>query len=59
VRDNGTDVTGWPAPEQAENATYQAIWNQIKAIRAASDAIELSPPALSDLSAAFDSILNP
>jgi hypothetical protein len=54
VRDYGTVVVGWPAEAQAENATYQGIWDQIKAIRAKSDALELDPPAASNLVAAFD-----
>jgi hypothetical protein len=35
----------WTAEEQAEVDAGQAIWDQIKAIRTASDAIEASPPA--------------
>ena len=57
VRDNGTNVAAWPAPAQAANAAYQAIWDQIKAIRAVSNALELTPPAVADLAASFDAAL--
>lgn len=35
----------WTAEEQSEVVAGQAIWDQIKAIRVASDVIEESPPA--------------
>lgn len=37
-------VSNWTPEEQAEYEAGQAIWNQIKAVRAASDALEAQSP---------------
>ena len=46
---HGSDPATWPTEAQAERATYDALWQSIKAIRAHSDALEAAPPPLADL----------
>lgn len=41
-------VSSWTAEETSEYQSGQAIWNQIKAVRAASDALEAQSPIPSD-----------
>ncbi len=41
-------ASNWTAEEQAELAAGQAIWDQIKAIRAASNALEVMEPIPAD-----------
>lgn len=53
TRDHGPRSSGtWPAEALAADDAAQAVWAQIKAIRAHSDALEANPPALADLPAA-------
>ena len=49
VRDHGSSVGTWPEELQVENATYQAIWERIKAIRAFSDQLEADLPLAGEL----------
>lgn len=44
----------YPEPERSEWSTGQGLWERIKALRAASDRLELSIAALPDSAAVFD-----
>ena len=50
-------VTNWTAEEQAEHAAGQAIWDQIKVVRARSDELEAMDPIPADYSS--DAYWNP
>ena len=43
-------VTNWTAEEQAEHAAGQAVWDQIKVVRARSDELEAMDPIPTDYS---------